>query len=87
MGKRAFSAGVPTAQVATIEKGKEPAIQRRSWSVPEFAARHGIGNTLAWELVKTGKLKARKIGNRTIVTAEDEAAFIAALPLANEVAA
>ena len=42
----------------------------------------GIGRTKGWELIRDGRLLARKIGSRTVVEAESIRRFAAALPRA-----
>jgi hypothetical protein len=49
----------------------------------EAQAALGIKNTLFWQLVKEGKLEARKIGAATVITAESLQAFVANLPKSN----
>jgi hypothetical protein len=46
----------------------------------EFQRRNGIGTTLFYRELASGRLKARKIGSRTVITPEAEAAWRAALP-------
>jgi hypothetical protein len=48
------------------------------------AAQHiiGVGPTKFYELVKSGDLDARKIGSKTVVTAESIRLFVANLPRA-----
>jgi hypothetical protein len=55
-----------------------------AFSVETFAAVHAIGRSTAYNEIKSGRLKARKCKGRTLVTAEDAAAWRANLPLAGE---
>lgn len=74
------------ASVLANSRGNRPpveAIKRCAWSVPEWGAMRGFGPTFSWELVKQGKVKARKIGRRTIITEADDREFVESLPLAN----
>lgn len=49
---------------------------------PREAARFlGIGQTFFYQLLKDRRLKARKLGRRTIVFREDIDAFLASLPI------
>jgi hypothetical protein len=50
------------------------------YSVEEFARRHDIGRTTAYEEISSGKLIARKVRGRTIITREDAAAWRGSLP-------
>ena len=56
-------------------------------SVDTFAQWAGIGRTTAWNQIKHGLLKARKVSARTIVTFDDARAWLAAKPDAYEVRA
>jgi hypothetical protein len=58
--------------------------EARAWSVPDFARIHGIGRTLAFEEIKDGRLTARRVKGRTIITDEDAAAWRASLPTAHK---
>jgi hypothetical protein len=48
----------------------------------EAQAALGIKNTKFWELVKEGKLEARKLGGCTVVPAESLRRFVENLPSA-----
>ena len=69
--------------------------KRRKWtkgaatlafSVESFADAHEIGRSSVYEEIKSGRLKARKVNNRTIITFEDAAAWRANLPSSSEAA-
>lgn len=53
---------------------------KRGLSIIEAGNRIGCGRSLIYDLIRDGKLPARKVGARTIILAEDIDAFIAALP-------
>jgi hypothetical protein len=55
-----------------------------AYSVDDFARRHGIGRTTAYEEIKDGRLVARKVRGRTLVTIEDARAWREALPKVSE---
>jgi excisionase family DNA binding protein len=40
----------------------------------------GVGRSKVYELVRAGKLDARKLGNRTVITEESADAFLESLP-------
>lgn len=54
-----------------------PAVAR---SPDQVAKVVGVGRTKIFEAIKEGKLRARKLGRRTIVTDEDLRAWLASLP-------
>ena len=51
-----------------------------AYTIDEVTAITGLGRTSIYEFLKSGRLKARKAGKRTLVLAADLAAFIDALP-------
>lgn len=51
-----------------------------AFSVEDFARRNAIGRTTAYEEIKEGRLVARKVGARTVVTVEDAKAWREKLP-------
>jgi hypothetical protein len=55
-----------------------------AYSVGDFARRHGIGRTTAYEEIKGGRLIARKVRGRTLVTIEDAKTWREALPKVSE---
>ena len=57
-----------------------PAPERRSWRVPAFAIRHSLSRSMVYKEIAAGRLPARKAGSATIITAEDEATWLASLP-------
>jgi Helix-turn-helix domain len=60
---------------------------RDAYSVDDFARRHGIGRTTAYEEIKKGRLIARKLQGRTLVTVEDAKAWRESLPKITEATA
>jgi hypothetical protein len=58
-----------------------------AFSVGEFAERHGIGRTTAFAEIKAGRLEARKVASRTIITREAAAAWRNSLPKITSAAA
>ena len=53
-----------------------------AFSIESFADAHEIGRSKVFDEIKSGRLKARKVDNRTIITAEDAADWREGLPLA-----
>ena len=51
-----------------------------AYSPDEFADSTGLGRTTVYAEIKAMRLKARKVGTRTVITAEDARAYLASLP-------
>lgn len=51
-----------------------------SLTIQDVSKTTGIGRTKVFELIRDGKLPARKIGTRTLILAQDLKAFIDKLP-------
>jgi hypothetical protein len=50
-------------------------------SVEEFCERYGPGRTKAYEELKAGRLRGRKMGARTIITEDDAEDWLQQLPV------
>jgi hypothetical protein len=55
-------------------------IERRSFRIHEIAGRNGLSIRKVYKEIEIGRLKASKAGDATIVTTEQEADWLAALP-------
>lgn len=53
---------------------------RLSYTVDQFVTASGIGRTTVFAEIKAGRLKARKVGKRTLITAEAARVFLDSLP-------
>jgi hypothetical protein len=53
---------------------------RDAYSIDQFAERHGISRSQTYVEIATGRLTARKVNSRTLVTREDAAKWRRALP-------
>ncbi len=51
-----------------------------SLSIPEAVKASGIGRTTIFDMIKSGRLPAKKLGARTIILRTDLEAFVANLP-------
>jgi hypothetical protein len=60
---------------------------KRSFRVDEFATRNSISRAQVYIELKEGRLNARKVGSATLITVEDESAWLAALPALKPTAA
>jgi excisionase family DNA binding protein len=54
--------------------------ERAAFSVPEVQFRTGLCRDRVYSLIREGKLVARKMGRRTLITATDLEAFLQSLP-------
>jgi hypothetical protein len=55
--------------------------QRMASTVDEFCERNHICRETAYGQIRTGRLRARKVGKRTLIFTEDEAAWRDSLPV------
>ena len=58
-----------------------PEIHREGLSISEACRVAGIGRTKIYEAISDGRLKARKLGKRTLVLRADLQSFLANLPV------
>jgi excisionase family DNA binding protein len=49
-------------------------------SVARFSEDYGVGRTKIYEELKSGRLRGRKIGKRTIISQDDAEAWLDQLP-------
>jgi hypothetical protein len=48
--------------------------------IADFCQRYGLGRTKTYEELKSGRLRGRKIGKRTIITEDDAEEWLLSLP-------
>jgi hypothetical protein len=63
-----------------MEKMEIGQAAKRSFRVDEFAIRNSISRAQVYVELKEGRLNGRKVGSATLITIEDETAWLAALP-------
>jgi excisionase family DNA binding protein len=56
---------------------------KRAYSISDFCQRYGVGRTTAYEEIKAGRLRAVKVGHRTLITVDDAEAWLKSLPSSN----
>ena len=66
------------------ERERQRRIRQRAMSVRGFCESVGIGRTRFYQEVKTGRLRVRKVGRRTIVTSDDAEDWLNCLPVVQE---
>jgi hypothetical protein len=57
------------------------AMLKHAYSVKNFCLAFDIGRSSVYEEIRSGRLKARKSNNRTLITHEDGIAWLNALPV------
>jgi len=55
-------------------------VPRLAYPINDFAAAVGIGRTKIYSEIRSGRLKAKRIGSRTIITADAARDYLAQLP-------
>jgi excisionase family DNA binding protein len=63
------------------EREQQGRSRQRAMSIDEFCERYGPGRTKAYEELKSGRLRARKCGKRTIITEDDAEDWLRRLPV------
>lgn len=56
-------------------------VRQRAMSIAEFCERYGVGRTKTYEELKSGRLRGRKIGKRSIITEDDAEDWLLRLPV------
>jgi hypothetical protein len=64
---------------ATSEQQQSPS-QRRGMSIEDFSKTYGPGRTKTFEEIRAGRLRAKKIGRRTIIAEDDAEEWLRQLP-------
>ena len=57
-----------------------PNFTRTAFSIDEFAKSAGVGRDKIYEEIRTGRIRARKAGRRTLITADDARRYLDSLP-------
>jgi hypothetical protein len=56
--------------------------RQRGMSLSQFCDCYGAGRTKAYEELRSGRLRGRKLGKRTIITEDDAEEWLRSLPVA-----
>jgi excisionase family DNA binding protein len=59
---------------------------KRAYSIGEFCRLYELGRTKTYQEINAGRLKAVKIGSKTLIRADDAEAWLASLTGANRAA-
>lgn len=60
--------------------------EKRAYEINEFCKAFGVGRSFIYEQIADGKLFAKKIGRKNIITAEEADRWVNSLPDARAVA-
>jgi hypothetical protein len=63
-----------------LDRERRRQAQQRAMSIARFSEDYAIGRTKAYEELRSGRLRARKIGTRTIISQDDAEAWLQQLP-------
>lgn len=55
-------------------------MEQLTYSIPDVSVKTGLGKTTVYKAISEGRLKARKLGNRTLILASELDSFLASLP-------
>ena len=55
-------------------------VGRKAFGIDEFCQLFGVGRTTTYSEIKVGRLRARKVGARTIIAADDANNWLQSLP-------
>ena len=64
----------------TQQRAVMTVIEVRAHTIPQFCKRNNIGRTTTYGEIRSGRLKAKKVGSRTIITSEAEDEWLDSLP-------
>jgi len=53
---------------------------RRAYSITEFSRAYSVSRSRVFDLIKSGDLKARKIGSKNVILADEAEAWLYSLP-------
>jgi excisionase family DNA binding protein len=65
---------------ATQIENSPPLANQRALSIPQFCQRYGPGKSTAYQEIQAGRLRARKVGRRTLITLDDAERWLRDLP-------
>ena len=54
--------------------------ERNCFSLEEFCFRNAIGRTTAYNEIRAGRLRPKKVGRRTLISIEEEARWLSSIP-------
>jgi hypothetical protein len=63
------------------EAERQRRARQRAMSIAEFGEQYGLGRTKTYEELRSGRLRGRKIGKRTIITEDDAEDWLRCLPI------
>jgi hypothetical protein len=70
----------PPADIATASNGLQVNPTKLALSIKDTSEATGLGPTKLWAEIREGRLRARKVGRRTVILPEDLRAWLESLP-------
>lgn len=68
-------------QIASLlNPAPDQQVVKVAFTIDEFCGSFGVGRSYVYEEIKAGRLKSRKAGRRTLITADDARAWLSSLP-------
>lgn len=64
----------------TTDTERQHRTRQRAMNIDEFCHSYGLGRTSAYEELKSGRLRGRKMGKRTIIAEDDAEDWLQRLP-------
>jgi excisionase family DNA binding protein len=55
--------------------------RKRALTIQEFSQVYGLGRTRVYQELRSGRLRGRKIGKRTVITTDDAEDWLRSLPV------
>jgi excisionase family DNA binding protein len=68
-------------QPGISEAERQRRARQRAFSIVEFSRVYGLGRTKVYEELKSGRLRGRKIGQRTLIAEDDAEDWLRRLPV------
>ena len=62
------------------ERRTQSSEARRAFDITSFCHRYGLGRTRTYDEIKSGRLRVRKCGRKTLIAEDDAEQWLASLP-------
>ena len=68
-------------RLAMTDRERQRRDRQRAMSIAEFGEQYGLGRTKTYAELKSGRLRGRKIGKRTVIAVDDAEDWLQCLPI------